>query len=167
MSTTRLLHRPSAPAASSSAICVMAATPAAVPELRAFARQTVSRWSKGERAIEALALIVTELVTNAYQHSGSSHVTVYLFCDERTVGVQVSDKGSWREPGQETPDDDEDLHGRGLQLVEAYAEAVQIQQTSAGTHVTVTVSTDTRSGDRPGSLRAVPQAWERSRVAAE
>ncbi|MGW7648995.1 ATP-binding protein [Streptomyces bobili] len=118
----------------------MAATPAAVPELRTFARQTVTGWSKGDRAMEDVALIVTELVTNACQHSGSPHVTVYLFCDERTVGVRVSDMGSWREPGQGAADDD--LHGRGLTLVEAYAEAVQIRRTSTGTQVTATVLAD-------------------------
>lgn len=141
MSTTRTIPPSSAPAAPSFAVRVMAATPAAVPELRAFARRTVTRWSKGDRAMEDLALIVTELVTNACQHSGSPHVTVHLFCDERTVGVRVSDTGSWTEPGQEATDDD-DLHGRGLQLVEAYAEAVQIRRTSTGTQVTATLLAD-------------------------
>lgn len=138
MSTTRALRRSFALAATPYALRVMAATPAAVPELRAFARQTVTRWSRGDRTREDLALIVTELVTNACEHSGSPHVTVYLFCDERTVGVRVSDMGSWREPGQGTADE-EDLHGRGLRLVEAYAEAVQIRRTSTGTQVTATV----------------------------
>lgn len=143
MSTSRLLHP--LPASTASAICVMAAIPSAVPELRAFARRTVHSWSRGERATEALALIVTELVTNAYQHSGSPHVTVYLFSDERTVGVQVSDDGRWRDSSGERPESvDEDLHGRGLQLVEAYAETVRIRRSSAGTSVTATVPAGVR-----------------------
>ncbi|MER6850613.1 ATP-binding protein [Streptomyces flaveolus] len=141
MSTSSLLHPLPAATASSSAICVMAAVPSAVPELRAFARRTLQGWRRGGRAAEALALIVTELVTNAYQHSGSSHVTVYLFSDERTVGVQVSDNGSWRDPAGKHPESaDEDLHGRGLQLVEAYAETVHVRQSSVGTSVTATLA---------------------------
>lgn len=141
MSTSRLLHPLPAATASHSAICVMAAIPSAVPELRAFARRTLHGWRRGERAVESLALIVTELVTNTYQHSGSSHVTVYLFSDERTVGVQVSDNGRWRDPAGDHPESaDEDLHGRGLRLVEAYAETVLIRQSSAGTSVTATVA---------------------------
>ncbi|WP_307134804.1 ATP-binding protein [Streptomyces aurantiacus] len=140
MSTNRLLHPLPAGTASHSAICVMAATPSAVPELRTFARRTLHGWRREGRAAEALALIVTELVTNAYQHSGGSYVTVYLFSDKRTVGVQVSDNGRWRDPAGEHPEStDEDLHGRGLQLVEAYAETVRIRQSSVGTSVTATV----------------------------
>ncbi|MET7296651.1 ATP-binding protein [Streptomyces griseoloalbus] len=146
MSTSRLFHPLPAATAPHSAICVMAAIPSAVPQLRAFARRTLHGWRRGERAAEALALIVTELVTNAYQHSGSSRVTVYLFSDERTVGVQVSDNGRWRDPAGEHPESaDEDLHGRGLQLVEAYAETVLIQQSSTGTSVTATVADGMRS----------------------
>lgn len=146
MSTTRSLHRPpsaaAAPSAAPSAICVLDAGPAAVPVLRAFARQTVGRWGRAECAVESLALIVTELVTNACLHSGSSQVTLYLFCDDRRVGVHVLDQGRWRDERHAAPDEDADLHGRGLRLVQAYADTMEIRRSEAGTHVVATLLAD-------------------------
>ncbi|MEV5492892.1 ATP-binding protein [Streptomyces bobili] len=138
MSTTRASDRSSVPVAAPSAIRVLPAVPATVPVLRAFARQTVTRWGGDDRAREDLALIVTELVTNACRHSGSPYVSGYLFRDGHTVGVRVSDMGSWRQPERGNADDD--LHGRGLLLVEAHAETVRIRRTSTGTQVTATVA---------------------------
>ncbi|MEV5493257.1 ATP-binding protein [Streptomyces bobili] len=141
MSTTRSLHRPSSAVAAPSAICVMDADPAAVPILRAFARQTVGRWGRAECAVESLALIVTELVTNACLHSGSSQVTLCLFRDEGQVGVHVLDQGRWRDAHHAVLDEDADLHGRGLRLVRAYADTMEIRRTEAGTHVVATLLT--------------------------
>jgi anti-sigma regulatory factor (Ser/Thr protein kinase) len=157
MSTSRLLARPPSATDSPSAICVMAATDAAVPALRAFTRTTVRAWCPGEQAIEGLALIVTELVTNACRHSGSPHVTVYLFAGDRALGVEVSDHGSWKRPTAASPDE-EAVSGRGLQLVEAYAETVRIRRGSGGTSVMATVGIEaegTRTDESPGGQRSV------------
>jgi anti-sigma regulatory factor (Ser/Thr protein kinase) len=144
MSTSRLLARPSADTGSPSAICVMAAADAAVPALRAFTRRMVRAWNPGEQAAtEALALIVTELVTNACQHSGSPHVAVYLFAGDRTLGVEVSDNGAWKRPVGDAGPAEEAMSGRGLQLVEAYADTVRIRRSSGGTSVTATVNVET------------------------
>jgi len=104
MSTSRLLHPLPAATASCSAVRARTAKSSAVQEFRAFVRRKVHGWGKGERATEALALIVTELVTNVCQHSGSPEVTVHLFAYKRTVGVRVSDNGRWRDPAGEHPD---------------------------------------------------------------
>ncbi|MFE9823442.1 ATP-binding protein [Streptomyces sp. NPDC005791] len=146
MSTSRLLHPLPAATASCSAVRARTAKSSAVQEFRAFVRRKAHGWGKGERAAEALALIVTELVTNVCQHSGSPEVTVHLFAYKRTVGVRVSDNGRWRDPAGEHPGSaDEDLHGRGLRLVAAYAEAVSIRRSSVGTSVTATVAAEMRS----------------------
>ncbi|MDT0479420.1 MULTISPECIES: ATP-binding protein [Streptomyces] len=144
MSTSRLLARPSADTGSPSAICVMAATDAAVPALRAFTRRTVHAWHPGERtATEALALIVTELVTNACQHSGSPQVSVHLFAHDRTLGVEVCDNGAWKRPAGDAGPAEEAVSGRGLQLVEAYADTVRIRRSGDGTSVVATVGIET------------------------
>lgn len=143
MSTSPLLARPPVATGSPSAICVMAATDAAVPALRAFTRRTVDAWRPGEPATEALALIVTELVTNACQHSGSPHVTVHLFAGEQILGVEVSDNGAWKNKASDAGPAEEAVSGRGLQLVEAYADTVRIRRSSGGTSVIATVRVET------------------------
>ncbi|MFD8726011.1 ATP-binding protein [Streptomyces sp. NPDC059629] len=142
MSTTTLPRRPIPAVNASSVTLVMEATPAAVPVLRAFTRQTVGRWNRGEDAVESLALIVTELVTNVCRHSGSSHVTVWLSCDDRQIDVKVVDQGSWRDPDHTLADEDADLHGRGLHLIRAYADTMEIRRTEGGTHVLATLLAD-------------------------
>lgn len=141
MSTTGSLHRPSSAVAAPFAVCVMDANPAAVPVMRAFARQTVGRWDRAECAVESLALIVTELVANACLHSGSSQVTLYLVCDDRQVGVHILDQGRWRDAQDAALYEDADLRGRGLRLVRAYADTLEIRRTEAGTHVVATLLT--------------------------
>lgn len=93
MSTSPLLARPPAATGMTSAICPMAATDAAVPAMRAFTRRTVHAWRQGGPAAEALALIVTELVTNACPHSGSPQVTVHLFAGEHHDGRRAAPVG--------------------------------------------------------------------------
>jgi anti-sigma regulatory factor (Ser/Thr protein kinase) len=124
-----------------SAACVLPAIPASVPALRRHALRTARRWEAPEDTVEALALIVTELVTNAVRHSGSPEVTLLLCLAEGTLTVQVKDSGAWRPRTARPRDRDGDCvsaacGGRGLLLVEAYAANCAVRASSGGTTVT-------------------------------
>ncbi|MFD5325805.1 ATP-binding protein [Streptomyces sp. NPDC127092] len=130
------------------ALSVMAATAEAVPVLRRFARDTVRQWNLDDRADEALAVVVTELVANVVRHSGSPDVAVLLTAADRTVTVRVHDSGRWRPRRTRLPGDDLDACcGRGLDLVRAYATDCAVVRTALGTRVTVTLATDAAPSD--------------------
>ncbi|MFD0371217.1 ATP-binding protein [Streptomyces sp. NPDC127114] len=125
------------------ALSVMAATAEAVPLLRRFARDTARQWNLDDRADEALAVVVTELVANVVRHSGSPDVAVLLTTTDRTVTVRVHDGGRWRPRRTRLPGDDLDACcGRGLDLVRAYATDCAVVRTALGTRVAVTLATD-------------------------
>ncbi|WP_282692218.1 ATP-binding protein [Streptomyces sp. CC208A] len=127
------------------AVCTMSAVPASVPALRRFARTSARLWDVPEDAEAALALVVTELVTNAVRHSGSPDVTLILATTADMLTVQVKDSGRWRSRqaagvGSRHVIDDPACGGRGLRLVEEYADRCTLRRTAAGTRVMVELS---------------------------
>ncbi|GAA1925212.1 hypothetical protein GCM10009716_36800 [Streptomyces sodiiphilus] len=62
-----------------------------------------------------VALIVSELTTNAIVHSGGTEITLSLDIDNDVLHIAVRD-GMPGRPAARAPDDDEE-NGRGLQLV--------------------------------------------------
>jgi anti-sigma regulatory factor (Ser/Thr protein kinase) len=149
MSTTQLIRRKEsctshpAGAGRDGATLAAPARPESVPLMRGFARDAGRAWGIGDDAVDALSLIISELVANACQHSGSAEVAVRLFADPDRVVAQVSDRGSWKPVAHSLPDD-EATSGRGLQLVRAFAEEVHVARTCHGTDVTATVATEHR-----------------------
>ena len=112
-----------------------------LPALRRFARDVARRWVPSAVLDEALAVIVTELVTNAVRHSGSPDVAVLLVAADGTITVHVQDTGRWypRPPAPRVREDeagDTACCGRGLQMVEAYADSCAVMITAGGTRVT-------------------------------
>jgi anti-sigma regulatory factor (Ser/Thr protein kinase) len=129
---TRRRPRLSAPALVS---CTRPAALRAVPELRRFAQRTARQWAVPEEAGESLALVVSELVSNAVLHSGSATVVVRLTRGLDTVTVEVVNHGQWRD---RAPDPD-GLHGRGLVLVKAVSSWWLAASSAAGTRVLVRI----------------------------
>jgi len=80
-------------------------------------RTLLGPWLADEE-IEDVALLVTELVTNAVRHAGS-RIRLSIELDERCLRVEVFDE-SLDEPIVRVPRPDE-LGGRGLHLVDAIA----------------------------------------------
>ncbi|GAA1165216.1 anti-sigma regulatory factor (Ser/Thr protein kinase) [Kitasatospora gansuensis] len=121
--------------------CTMPAVPTSVPALRHFARTSARHWDVAVDTVEALALVVTELVTNAVRHSGGPDVTLLLTVDTGTLTVHVMDNGRWRpRPALRDLVDDPACGGRGLRLVEEYADSCALWRTVAGTRVEVGLS---------------------------
>jgi anti-sigma regulatory factor (Ser/Thr protein kinase) len=119
------------------AVCTMAAADASVPALRRFAREAGRRWAVPGDGVEALALVVSELVTNVVLHSGSADVTVLVSHDGDTLTVQVRDAGRWqcRSVPRRAPEDADAVCGRGLGLVRQLSEWFSAFPSPTGTRV--------------------------------
>lgn len=119
------------------AMCVARAVAESVPELRRFARRTARQWAAPEDVSDTLALVVSELVTNAVLHSGSKDVTTWIVFDGDAVTVEVGDSGHWlvRDADRRAAEDEDAAFGRGLALVRACTDWFAIHPSPAGTSV--------------------------------
>ncbi|MEU6879079.1 ATP-binding protein [Streptomyces sp. NPDC046712] len=132
--------KPSAPR-HDTALCTMAVTPAAAPAMRHFAADSARRWSVHADGVDALSLVVTELVTNAVLHSGSSDVTMLLTHRDTELVVEVRDTGRWlpRPSRYRVAADPGATCGRGLELVRHVTSWWMAFLSSAGTRVVACV----------------------------
>jgi anti-sigma regulatory factor (Ser/Thr protein kinase) len=100
-----------------------------IPDLRApraartFAAETLAAWDVSPPDVEAVQLVVSELVTNALRHAPDSPaVTLQLARMDDCIRVLVSDEGPG-DPEQNEPDPGSGVvSGRGLWLVDAFTE---------------------------------------------
>lgn len=94
----------------------------------------------GERRLQDLLLLATEVVTNAVRHatSGGDDVEVLVDVQRERVRLEVRDPGPGFEP-RATPDPsawpDPDAGGWGLYLVERLAERWGVERRPGGTVV--------------------------------
>ncbi|MET7607073.1 ATP-binding protein [Streptomyces avermitilis] len=95
---------------------VDAAWPARV---RHIARATLSYWSQPD-LIDSAELLLTELLTNAFQHGHGDDVGVRLYCRGPRMVIEVRDGSPDRPVMRRASPDDED--GRGLALISAMAD---------------------------------------------
>ncbi|MCP2311434.1 MULTISPECIES: ATP-binding protein [Kitasatospora] len=124
--------------------CVMPASARSAPAMRRFVVSTAGRWGIPVDAIDTLALVVTELVTNVHLHSGSPDVTVLLVVDGPTVTVEVSDFGRWvsRTAPRRVAEDAGASCGRGLDLVKRISSWWLAFLSPAGTRIVARVPVD-------------------------
>jgi serine phosphatase RsbU (regulator of sigma subunit)/anti-sigma regulatory factor (Ser/Thr protein kinase) len=101
---------------------------------RRFLREQLRDWAVEEETVEVAELCVSELVTNAVIHTGTSaEVTLHLDADFLTVLVRDGGgSGSVRRP---TDSDALAVSGRGLSLVDAVATAWAAEHGADGTTV--------------------------------
>ena len=95
------------------------ATPGSVFLARRFATQLLTSWDLAAEQVEAVALVVSELTTNAARHS-EDFIDVGISYAAGVLRLEVSDS-SHRMPVTATSVDEEETSGRGLLLVEALA----------------------------------------------
>ncbi|MFJ6613906.1 ATP-binding protein [Streptomyces sp. NPDC091289] len=113
--------------------------PGGVPEARHRVQEAMRAWGEPADRIEAAALIVTELVTNAVQHTTTRRIRCRLLRSADGVRICVWNRGRARIPAPATPGDSAGLpvagvpavggdvldclseDGRGLLLVDALA----------------------------------------------
>ncbi len=93
---------------------------AAVSEARRFLRGTLHDWEVDEETADTAVLCLSELVTNAVIHSHAG-CSVRVQLDEGVLTVTVRDSGRADAQTVEQLEDSLQVHGRGLQVVEALA----------------------------------------------
>lgn len=92
--------------------------PAAVGHARRELRATLTGWGIEPDFAETVALCMTELVTNAVIHAASG-CQVQVTNDAGTITVEVQNPGPGPELTRSDARDPLQVHGRGLQLVDA------------------------------------------------
>ena len=107
---------------------------------RRFVRQQVRSVTAGDVTSDVV-LATSELVTNAVQHGPSSTVTVTVHTDDNTVAVTVendgsapdvpTDVGDWTIAAPSAP------NGRGLGIVRAISDRVEMTRTASSVSITV------------------------------
>lgn len=102
---------------SMSAAVVMGRETWCVPALRAIAVNILRSWRVAPEATENMALVISELVTNAVRHGEGPKVCVHLFYDNPTLCCRVSDDNV-AAPTMRAPSPHADS-GRGMELVDS------------------------------------------------
>jgi anti-sigma regulatory factor (Ser/Thr protein kinase) len=106
--------------------------PRAAREARRFLRDLLATWQVGDDVVDSAELCLSELVTNAVVHAGTSSVlTVALEDDLLTVAVR--DRGAGDTPELVEDEDPLKVFGRGLQLVDALSDRWGTERDEAGT----------------------------------
>jgi anti-sigma regulatory factor (Ser/Thr protein kinase) len=105
----------------------------------------------GPDVLADITLLVSELVTNAYRHSGTSAgdpITLRVSMKNRVVRVEVEDRGQ-SQPGPHLREPDE-TGGWGLQLVSTLSDRWGTQKMLKGNRVWLELVVD-QDGERSGS----------------
>ena len=112
-------------------------------------RSAIRAWLSSQQVErpEDVVLAVDEAVANAIEHSGRFRaepvfIDVVARIDGRSIRVEVTDEGSWRPPH------DDESRGRGLNIIGALMDDVQVARTTSGTSVTMYRSLS-RLAERP------------------
>lgn len=106
----------------------------ATPLARHALARWLTDWQVGEDVAETALLCLSELVTNAVIHSGTSPRVTARLDDERLL-VAVQDRGHRGAARRSEDHEPTDISGRGLMLVEALATAWSAEHSADGTTV--------------------------------
>jgi anti-sigma regulatory factor (Ser/Thr protein kinase) len=97
-------------------------------------------------------LAVGEAITNAIEHGSrcdpTKLVSVHASVRNESLAVTVSDRGSWVEPST-APATPSQQRGRGLRLMKALADDVDIVESNQGTLVTMRFDMSEQIAARP------------------
>jgi serine/threonine-protein kinase RsbW len=106
------------------------ADPAQLGRLRSALRSWLAAHDVGAEVAADVLLAVGEATANAVEHAyldSGGEITVELEIDGERISGSVRDHGSWREP------DERDGRGRGLAIIQAVTEAVELDRREGGT----------------------------------
>ncbi|HWC25112.1 MAG TPA: SpoIIE family protein phosphatase [Solirubrobacteraceae bacterium] len=106
--------------------------PSALGSLRALLRRWLAQAEASDVDIHAIVMACSEACTNAIQHAGAAThepIAFEALLREGEVEVTVRDGGRWRD---ESPPSDQ---GRGLELIDALMDDVELEMTPSGTSV--------------------------------
>jgi len=113
----------------------------AVGTARTFVSETIRAWGAGVEDVAAAELLASELVTNAVLYGYGAHtIRLRRNLTEGRLRISVTDSSPGYPARREAGENDE--IGRGMQLIEAYAESwgVEPQTTGKAVWCEVTIS---------------------------
>ncbi|MEU2911423.1 ATP-binding protein [Streptomyces massasporeus] len=122
-----------APHCSQKAQFTLPAQKALVGCLRAAA-DLLTRWRLSDDERDAAVLVVGELAANAAAH-GRSEMSLRLILAPGGLCIALSDRGEPSRSHEPSAADDPDEHGRGLDIVHAIAERVDLRHDGHGASV--------------------------------
>ncbi|MEU5286327.1 ATP-binding protein [Streptomyces sp. NPDC020755] len=96
--------------------------PGGVPEARHRVQEAMRAWDEPADRIEAAALIVTELVTNAVQHTSTRRIRCRLLRSADGVRICVWNRGRARIPAPASPADSAGLPATGSPATGGHAD---------------------------------------------
>ena len=96
--------------------------PESVATARRFVRITAAMWRLSDDTLADAELCMSELVCNAVTHTGSARVHCRLWSARGVLFLEVDDEDR-RDLPRPVEVGDEDEHGRGIQLIDAFATA--------------------------------------------
>ncbi|MFI0188595.1 ATP-binding protein [Streptomyces sp. NPDC017082] len=99
----------------------MTPSPTCAGQARRIADALMRKWAVPALLTGDVRLVVTELVTNAFLHSGTDVITLSIAVQGGLLRIDVRHGVPRHRPVLRRPRDD-DEHGRGLLLVEAIAD---------------------------------------------
>jgi anti-sigma regulatory factor (Ser/Thr protein kinase) len=105
--------------------------PHALASMRSLLRRWLRHAEGTEQEIAEITTACGEAATNAIEHAGSASGTPFEVLgrlDGREIDIVVRDYGAWRAPRS-------DDQGRGLSLIEALMDHVEVEPTPEGTSV--------------------------------
>jgi PAS domain S-box-containing protein len=108
----------------------MPSQPGALRSLRALLRRWLAQADAADVDVHAIVMACSEACTNAIEHAGAGPDETIAFeavLEDGEVEVTVRDRGQWRD--QRPPSD----QGRGLDLIDALMDDVQLERTPDGT----------------------------------
>ena len=102
-----------------------------LPAMRPLLRRWLARWGAAEDEIYDIIVAVQEAAANAVEHAyapGMAAYEVAATCEDGVISFVVRDRGRWRSP--------RGTHrGRGISMMRALMESVDVTQDSDGTLV--------------------------------
>ncbi|HJP65100.1 MAG TPA: SpoIIE family protein phosphatase, partial [Actinomycetota bacterium] len=109
----------------------LAADPASLPPLRHVLRRWLREAGADPEAVQAIVVACNEACSNAIQHpygGGRGGLEVVVALEDGGVDLSVSDAGRWRHQAS-------GQGGRGLQIMEALMDTVNVERRADGTTV--------------------------------
>jgi GAF domain-containing protein/anti-sigma regulatory factor (Ser/Thr protein kinase) len=104
-----------------------------LPPMRHLLRRWLKRWGAGDDEIYDITVAVQEACANAVEHAyaaGPAAFDVHAGHEDGTIVATITDRGGWRDPRGVN-------RGRGLPMMEALMDAIDVQRDEHGTAVTL------------------------------
>ncbi|MGW1365382.1 ATP-binding protein [Streptomyces chartreusis] len=149
------------------ASATLTASGTAPAKARHWVRHALHSCGAPAATVDDAALCINELTANAISHSGTPTVDIHVETTGAVIHLDVVDHGhnAGQAPDAGPMPDADAEHGRGMPIVAALADAIQVHRhPDGGTHVHITFITDTSPQGDPVAARRLSGQNDRCRA---